>query len=251
MALTADSKNRLDRLLSTLALGSRSQVRDMIRAGRVTVNGETVRQADQHILAGDALCVDGAQLDARLTRHVMLNKPSGVLTAARDKKQPTVLDLLPPVYASCGCMPAGRLDKDTEGLLLLTTDGELTHRLLAPKRHVWKCYQATVDGPLSQSDVEAFANGLALSDFDALPAKLEILSSCDTEAVALVWVREGKFHQVKRMFLARKREVTALKRLSFGPLQLDDSLAPGEYRELTEEEIAALYGAVSGEETTV
>ena len=175
MPMCADAAMRLDRLLTTLAVGSRSQVKTMLRAGRVTVNGQVVRSADAHVQPGDRLTLDQQPLDARTTRHVLLNKPCGVLTAARDSKQPTVLDLLPPAYRACGCMPVGRLDKDTSGLLLLTTDGELAHRLLSPKRHVWKCYEATVDGPLNAQDTAAFAAGLELSDFTALPAELEIL----------------------------------------------------------------------------
>jgi len=181
--------------------------------------------------------VQGQPLDGRLTRHVMLHKPAGLLTAARDKKQPTVMDLLPEAYAAIGCMPVGRLDKDTTGLLFLTTDGELNHRLLSPGRHVDKTYRAETDGALTQEHVDAFAVGLHLSDFDAQPAKLEIIGP-DT---GLVTVHEGKFHQVKRMFSAVGREVTALHRLSFGSLRLDETLPEGEWRELTEDEIAALY----------
>ena len=190
MPMCADAAMRLDRLLTTLAVGSRSQVKTMLRAGRVTVNGQVVRSADAHVQPGDRLTLDQQPLDARTTRHVLLNKPCGVLTAARDSKQPTVLDLLPPAYRACGCMPVGRLDKDTSGLLLLTTDGELAHRLLSPKRHVWKCYEATVDGPLNAQDAAAFAAGLELSDFTALPAELEILRSSPQEAVAQVRVRQ-------------------------------------------------------------
>ena len=248
MQMSADSAMRLDRLLTTLALGSRSQVKLILRAGRIAVNGKTVCDADAHIQPGDILTLDHQPLDARVIRHVLLNKPCGILTAARDAKQPTVLDLLPPVYRACGCMPVGRLDKDTSGLLLLTTDGELAHRLLSPKRHVWKCYEATVDGPLSGADAAAFAAGLTLSDFTALPAELTILRSAQLESVARVQVREGKFHQVRRMFAARGRTVTALRRLSFGPLVLDDTLQPGAYRELTPQELGALISAVSKEE---
>ena len=145
-------------------------------------------------------------------------------------------------------MPVGRLDKDTEGLLLLSTDGELVHRLLSPKRHVQKCYRAEVDGPLGQDDINAFRQGLVLSDFTAQPAKLEILTSDTEQAVALVWVSEGKYHQVRRMFGARGRTVTALKRLSIGPLALDENLRPGAYRELEPWEAQLLLSAVSGEE---
>ena len=248
MPMCADAAMRLDRLLTTLAVGSRSQVKTMLRAGRVTVNGQVVRSADAHVQPGDRLTLDQQPLDARTTRHVLLNKPCGVLTAARDPKQPTVLDLLPPAYRACGCMPVGRLDKDTSGLLLLTTDGELAHRLLSPKRHGWKCYEATVDGPLNAQDAAAFAAGLELSDFTALPAELEILRSSPQEAVAQVRVREGTFPQVRRMFAARGRTVTALRRLSLGPLTLDASLQPGEYRELTVQELTELLATVSKED---
>lgn len=248
MPTNADTSLRLDRLLAMLALGSRSQVKDMIRSGRITVNGKTAKNADLHVQKGDNLSLDGQIIDARTVRHVMLYKPCGILTAARDKKQPTVLDLFPPCYQSLGCMPVGRLDKDTSGLLLLTTDGELAHRLLSPKRHVWKCYEATVDGPLDEKDVTAFSEGLELSDFTALPARLEIISSAADHAIAHAWVREGKFHQVRRMFAARERTVVTLKRISMGPLSLDSALAPGEYRELTPEELQALIEAVSGEQ---
>ena len=199
---------RLDRWLVTLGEGSRSQLQKLIRQGRVTVDGRVITDPGCACDPSAALTVNGQTLDGRLERHVMLCKPAGLLTAARDRKQPTIMDLLPPAYGAVGCMPVGRLDKDTTGLLLLTTDGELNHRLLAPGRHVDKVYRATVDGPLTARDAEAFAAGLHLSDFDALPAKLEILSSTPDAAEALVTVREGKFHQVKRMFQAVGREVT-------------------------------------------
>ena len=240
---------RLDRLMTMLAQGSRSQVRDLIRRGRISIDGAVARAPEQHVGVGCEIRLDGQILDARTVRHVMLHKPCGVLTAARDPKQPTVLDLLPPAFAACQCMPVGRLDKDTSGLLLLTTDGALSHLLLSPRRHVWKCYEAEVDGPLTDADAEAFAKGVVLSDFTALPARMEIVSSGQERAVALVWVREGKYHQVRRMFAARGRTVTKLKRTVFGPLRLDPALDPGEYRELTEEELRLLRAAVSEEGT--
>lgn len=246
--MNVDTPMRLDRLLSLLALGTRSQAREIVKGGRIAVNGQVERNVDRRLNKGDQIALDGQPLDARTVRHVMLYKPCGVLTAAMDKKQKTLLDLLPPVYKACGCMPVGRLDKDTEGLLLLSTDGEMAHRLLSPKRHVQKCYRAEVDGPLNDADIAAFRQGLTLSDFTAQPAKLEILSSCAEKAVALVWVGEGKYHQVRRMFAARGRTVTALKRLSIGPLALDENLHPGEYRELEPQELQMLLSAVSGEE---
>ncbi len=229
---------RLDRWLVTLGVGSRSEVQKLIRKGGVKVNDQPVRDPGRQVdETAASLTVSGAPLDGRLTRHVMLHKPAGLLTAARDRKQPTVMDLLPGVYGAIGCMPVGRLDKDTTGLLLLTTDGELNHRLLSPGRHVDKTYLARVDGPLDASHVEAFARGLHLSDFDAQPALLEIVAP-DTGRVT---VHEGKFHQIKRMFAAVGREVTQLHRETFGSLTLDPALPEGQWRELTEEEIASLY----------
>ena len=229
---------RLDRWLVTLGIGSRSEVQKLVKKGGVKVNDMPVKdpgmQVDEHTAR---LTVNGAPVDGRLTRHVMLHKPAGLLTAARDKKQPTVMDLLPEVYASIGCMPVGRLDKDTTGLLFLTTDGELNHRLLAPGRHVDKTYLAEVDGTLNESHIAAFAEGLHLSDFDAQPAKLEILAP----NLGRVTVHEGKFHQVKRMFSAVGCEVVKLHRETFGSLTLDPNLPEGEWRELTADELSALY----------
>ncbi len=229
---------RLDRYLVTLGVGSRSEVQKLIKKGGVTVNGQPLRDPSRQVDENTArLTVNGQPLDGRLTRHVMLNKPAGLLTAARDKKQPTVMDLLPEVYAAIGCMPVGRLDKDTTGLLLLTTDGELNHRLLSPGRHVDKTYLAQVDAPLDESHIAAFAEGLHLSDFDAQPALLTI----PAPQTGRVTVHEGKFHQIKRMFSAVGREVTALHRETFGSLTLDPELPEGQWRELTGEEIRALY----------
>lgn len=236
---------RLDRWLATLAYGSRSEVGKLIRAGKVTVDGKTITDPGKNVPETAALTLNGQAVDGRLTRHVLLHKPAGLLTAARDKKQPTVMDLLPPVYAAIGCMPVGRLDKDTTGLLLLTTDGELNHRLLAPGRHVDKTYLATVDGPLDESHVAAFAAGLDLGDFVADPAQLVILTSTKEEATATVTVHEGKFHQIKRMFEKCGRTVTALHRHSFGPLSLPEDLPCGSWREVTQDELAALYAAAN------
>lgn len=230
---------RLDKLLSNLGVASRAGCRELLKAGRVQVDGQTVRNGAMQISEKAAVLLDGTALDTRLARHLMLFKPAGVLTAAEDGRQQTVMDLLPGVFRSCGCMPVGRLDKDTTGLLVLTTDGELAHRLIAPGRHVDKVYEAVVDGVLDEGDAAAFAAGIPLKDFTALPAKLEVLA----ENRARVTVQEGKYHQVKRMFGARGKPVLALHRASFGPLQLDETLCPGQFRELTGEETAALYAA--------
>ncbi|MBP3428338.1 MAG: rRNA pseudouridine synthase [Clostridia bacterium] len=245
MAETKAVRMRLDKLLALFGEGTRSGIRDIVRAGRVTVNGSIARDAGMQVLAGaDSVCLDGRALDYKPVRHVMLHKPQGVLTAARDKKQPTVMDLLPPMYAAMGCMPAGRLDKDTEGLLVITSDGQLAHRIISPKKEVGKVYLAHVDGPLGDADIAAFAAGLHIDDadgeFDAAPAALEILSSSKEKSEARVRVTEGKYHQVKRMFASRGVQVIYLKRLQIGALALDERLAPGQWRELEDDEVALL-----------
>ena len=237
-------KMRLDRWLATVSAGSRSEVKQWIRGGQAAVNGRVILDpALSFETEKDSLALNGRTLDGRVTRHVMLYKPAGILTAARDAKQPTVMDLLPPVYRSIGCMPVGRLDKDTTGLLLLTCDGELNHRLLSPGRHVEKRYRAVTDGTLTQADAEAFAAGMDLGDFTAQPAKLTILGPSLAEVV----IAEGKFHQVKRMFEAVGREVLELHRSAFGPLELDPALAEGQWRELTADEEKALREAAGME----
>lgn len=235
---------RLDRMLVTLGKGSRSEMQKAIRGGRVRVNGDVQRDPSAQVGEDAEILLNGEKLDTRLTRHVMLHKPAGLLTAARDKKQPTVMELLPPEYAAIGCMPVGRLDKDTTGLLLLTTDGELNHRLLAPARHVDKTYLATLDKPVGDKEVAVFASGLSLSDFEAAPADLTPLPGNQ----ARVTIHEGKFHQVKRMFAAVEREVLTLHRETFGSLALDEALPCGQWRELTEAEASALYRDAQMEE---
>ena len=234
---------RLDKLLTNLGVASRTGCRAILRAGRVRVNGQVRRDGAEAVPPGAEVTVDGEALDLRLCRHVMLYKPAGVLTAAEDGRTETVMDLLPRAYRALGCMPVGRLDKDTTGLLLLTTDGELAHRLLSPARHVDKVYEAEVEAALTEEDAAAFAAGIPLKDFTALPARLEILAPTR----ARVTVREGKYHQIKRMFGARGKPVAALRRVRFGPLCLDEALRPGAFRELTEEEAAALYKAAGME----
>ncbi len=234
---------RLDKLLSGLGLGSRAQVKQLVRSGRVSVNGIPALSADDKISDQAQVAIDGQPLDTRTQRHLMMNKPSGLLTAARDAKQPTVMGLLPAVYQSLDCMPVGRLDKDTEGLLLFTTDGQAAHRLLAPQQQVDKRYLARVTGRLDQDTARRFEEGIELSDFQALPAKLNILEAGEQVSLAEAVVCEGKFHQVKRMFSACGHEVLYLKRMQFGPLLLDEALAPGEYRELTASEWQQLLEA--------
>ena len=237
-------KMRVDRWLTTLGVCSRSEGKNLIRKGAVRVQGRTVRDPGETAeTETDALEVSGRAVDGRILRHVMMNKPAGLLTAARDPKQPTVIDLLPPVYLSIGCMPVGRLDKDTTGLLLLTCDGELNHRLLSPARHVDKVYEARVTGRLGEREVQLFSEGMDLHDFTSLPARMEILEAREETSLARVTVAEGKFHQIKRMFAAAGHEVLTLQRLRFGPLPLPPDLPEGSWRELTEEEEKALRAA--------
>ena len=230
---------RLDKLLAGTGKWSRREVKALVRQGLVRVDGRLAASAEDKLdPAAAIITVAGETISLCRFTYVMLHKPAGVLTATEDRKQPTVLDLLPPELRRIGLAPVGRLDKDTEGLLLLTNDGELAHRLLSPKDHVDKRYLARVDGELSAADAEAFARGMTLGDgLECLPAGLEVLP----DRVCIVTLREGKFHQVKRMLAARGAPVLYLKRLSMGPLTLDDSLAAGAYRLLRAEEISALY----------
>ena len=232
---------RLDKLRAGTGKWSRREVKALVRQGLVRVDGRLAASAEDKLdPAATVVTVAGETVALHRFTYVLLHKPAGVLTATEDRKQPTVLDLLPPELRRIGLAPVGRLDKDTEGLLLLTNDGELAHRLLSPKYHVEKRYFARVDGELSAADAEAFARGMTLGDgLECLPAGLEVLP----DRVCIVTLREGKFHQVKRMLAARGAPVLYLKRLSMGPLTLDDSLAAGAYRLLRAEEILALYRA--------
>lgn len=234
---------RLDKIISATGKKSRREVREMVRQGRVLVDGKPAPAADMKVDPQTAvILLDGEPLGYEKFTYVMLHKPAGVLTATEDRRQETVLDLLPPELRRRALSPVGRLDKDTEGLLLLTNDGQLTHRLLSPKSHVDKVYYARVDGALEPGDIAAFAAGMTLGDgLECLPAGLEILSPTE----ALVTLREGKFHQVKRMLAARGKPVLYLKRLSMGRLRLDPALAPGAWRMLTEEERSALNLSLS------
>ena len=234
---------RLDKIISATGKKSRREVREMVRQGRVLVDGKPAPAADMKVDPQTAvILLDGEPLGYEKFTYVMLHKPAGVLTATEDRRQETVLDLLPPELRRRALSPVGRLDKDTEGLLLLTNDGQLAHRLLSPKSHVDKVYYARVDGALEPGDIAAFAAGMTLGDgLECLPAGLEILSPTE----ALVTLREGKFHQVKRMLAARGKPVLYLKRLSMGRLRLDPALAPGAWRMLTVEERSALNLSLS------
>ena len=229
---------RLDKILADTGRWSRKEARELIRAGRVRADG-TVVSGPETRLDPDAadLTVDGAALKTSRFHYFMLHKPAGVLSATEDRRQSTVLDLLGPAERRMDLFPVGRLDKDTTGLLLLTDDGPLAHKLLSPKYHVPKVYLAEIDGRVGEADIAAFAGGMTLEDGTVCrDAALEDLG----EGLARVTLREGKYHQVKRMLAARGKPVTALHREKFGPLTLDPALSPGSYRALTGEEQRAL-----------
>lgn len=229
---------RLDKLLAGTGRWSRREVKDMIRLGRVSVDGRAAARAEEKCAPEAVITVDGERVACGGLVYLMLHKPAGYISATDDPKQTTVLELLPEHLRRIGLFPAGRLDKDTEGLLLLTNDGALAHELLSPKKHVDKTYFVRVDGHLDREDTAAFAAGMTLADgYTCLSAGLELLE-CPDEA--LVTLREGKYHQIKRMLAARGKPVVYLKRLTMGPLTLDESLAPGQWRELTAQERTAL-----------
>ena len=238
---------RLDRAL-TLAGCTRSEARAMIAKGRVRVGEAVARSAGMDVRPEDVF-LDGAPLDAEPEVYLMLNKPAGVVTATEDKRLPTVVSLLPERYQRRRIGPVGRLDRDVTGLVLLTTDGQLAHRLISPRWKAEKRYRAVCEGTLTEADVRAFADGVALSDFTARPAGMVILAAGET-STADVTLTEGKFHQVKRMFAAIGHPLISLQRLQIGCVALDESLAPGEFRKLTDAEIEGLRrmtGLIEGE----
>lgn len=233
-------KMRLDKYLAKCGQGTRTEVKKLIRAGLVTVDGAACRDPGFTLDAETAQVFVGQQLlRYREYHYLMLNKPAGVISATSDRRHSTVLDLLPQEYQHLDLFPVGRLDKDTEGLLLLSDDGILAHRLLAPKRHVPKRYRAKVQGWVDEGDVQRFAAGLDLGDFTTLPAQLDILTAGE-ESLVEVTIYEGKYHQVKRMFQAVGKEVLHLQRIAMGDLVLDPNLRPGQVRELTPAELDLL-----------
>lgn len=233
--------DRLDKLLASTGRWSRREVKALIKEGRVLVDGVPARGGEAKADPDSALIeVDGEALDLRPYTYVMLHKPAGVLSATEDARQETVLDLLPPELRRRGLFPVGRLDRDTEGLLLLTNDGDLAHRLLSPKSHVEKVYFARLDRPLGEADREAFAQGVTLADgLRCMPAGLELLGD---GSEVMVTLHEGKFHQIKRMIASRGAAVCYLKRVAMGALCLDDSLEKGKYRFLSAEEVTKIGG---------
>ena len=231
---------RLDKYLADMGIGTRTEVKKMVRQGRIIVDGTVVKSPDVKIdLDKNQVTCDGKPVSYEEFEYYMLNKPAGVVSATTDARDKTVLDLIDTKKRK-DLFPVGRLDKDTEGLLLITNDGELAHRLLAPKKHVDKVYYAKVEGVVTEEDIKAFAEGVSIGGGEmAKPAELVILVSDEISEIELT-IQEGKFHQVKRMFEAVGKKVVYLKRLSMGSLVLDESLALGEYRKLTKEELESV-----------
>ena len=250
---------RLDKYLCDMGIGSRSEIKKYIKAGRIRVGDAPAKDAGMQLNGREPVFFDGERIEYEEKTYLMLHKPEGVITATEDGRQRTVMDLIysgegymvtdeqgkelipsePPLFRK-DLFPVGRLDIDTEGLLLITNDGDLSHRLLSPKHHVEKTYLAHVDGLIDDTTVRAFEDGIDLGDFVSLPAGLSVLSASKDGSEALVTITEGKFHQVKRMFSACGVEVTYLKRLSMGTLKLDEGLEVGCFRRLSAEEIGSL-----------
>lgn len=232
---------RLDKFLVEVGLGSRTEVKTLLKKKQVTVNGKVESSPKIQIdEAADEVAYQGQVLVYEAFVYYLLNKPAGVISATEDKRHKTVLDLLDDTARHKAVFPVGRLDLDTTGLLLLTNNGQLAHALLSPKKHVDKTYEATVAGVMDATDVAAFGEGIALSDHQCLPAVLELLDMAEQTSRVRITLREGKFHQVKRMVASRGKEVTSLKRLTMGPLSLPADLPEGSWRRLTAAEVASL-----------
>lgn len=231
-------KMRVDKLLSNVGVASRAELKKYCKQGLISVNGKVINNPGVQVdVENDEIIFDGEKVTYKEFIYLMLNKPDGYISATFDKRDPIVLDLIDKEDLVFEPFPVGRLDKDTEGLLVLTNDGQLAHRVLSPKKHVPKTYYAKIEGVVTEEDIKAFAKGVTLDDgYETMPAELVILKSDEISEIELT-IHEGKFHQVKRMFESVDKKVIYLKRLSMGKLQLDENLALGEYRELTDEEI--------------
>ncbi|MBA9086349.1 16S rRNA pseudouridine516 synthase [Fontibacillus solani] len=242
-----DKKKRIDKILGNMGYGSRTEIKKIVKQGRVTLNGSVVKDSGTQCLPlSDVIEVDGDPVLYREFIYLMMHKPPGVISATEDFREKTVIDLIPDEYLIFAPFPVGRLDKDTEGLLLLTNDGQLAHDLLSPRKHVPKTYVANCIGHIGDDVVEKFKEGVELDDgYVTLPAALQVLEIIDTaegekmSRISLT-ISEGKFHQVKRMFESVGSKVTYLKRVSMGSLELDESLPMGSVRELTESELQAM-----------
>jgi 16S rRNA pseudouridine516 synthase len=233
---------RLDKFLTDLGLTTRRQAARFLKSAAVTVNGRPALSPSEKVdPETDTIEVSGAKVAYKDKHYFMMNKPAGVVSATEDRRERTVLDLLDEQARRLRLFPAGRLDKDSEGLLLLTNDGDWAHRVISPSKDVVKTYYVEVEGLLTEEDAQAFRDGITLRDgLVCRPAVLKILTAGERSA-ALVYIREGKYHQVRRMVAARGKHVLYLKRIAIGALKLDERLQPGRWRELTEEEVKSVF----------
>lgn len=229
---------RLDKILASQGTLSRRDVKEMMKKGRVSVNGNVVKDGSFKVdINKDEVCIDGEKILLKKHIYIMMNKPQGVVSASEGEKEETVVDLVPDELYRKGLFPAGRLDKDTTGFVLITDDGDFSHKILSPKNHIFKTYLARLDHKLSDTDIKMLETGITLGDGTILKeAKVEIVEQSDTPLVKIM-ICEGKYHQVKRMFAAAGNKVVALHRSKMGGLELDSALNPGECREITPEEL--------------
>lgn len=233
-------KLRLDKMLSNMGIGTRREVKQLIKLSRVSINGVAAKSSSDYVNTDrDEVKVDGERVEFRENIYLMLNKPGGYVSATEDSRDATVIDLVPEEFSHYNLFPVGRLDKDTEGLLLLTNDGKLAYNLLSPKKHVDKTYYVVLSESLKEGYFSEFERGVELEDgYITMPAKLEAISGEGNKCY--LTIREGKFHQVKRMFESLGNSVTYLKRISMGSLTLDEELEMGHVRELTDKELENL-----------
>ncbi|MBU3091261.1 rRNA pseudouridine synthase [Clostridium sp. CF011] len=233
---------RIDKILSNLGHGTRKEVKVLLKKGKIEVDGVIVSDNTMKIDPDKAVIkVAGEEITYRKYIYIVMNKPAGVVSATVDKYDETVIDLIDQEYHAFNPFPIGRLDKDTVGLLLITNDGELNHKLIAPKNHVDKAYYAEINKFVDQKDIDTFKKGVVLDDgYKCMPAILKVLNADENGSEVMITIQEGKFHQVKRMFESVDKNVAFLRRISFGPLKLDENLSEGQYRELSEEELDLL-----------
>lgn len=240
-----EKKERVDKVLANLGYGSRKDIKKMCKNGEVTIEGEIIKDSSfKFDPKNNVIKVNGEEVRYREFIYLMMNKPQDVISATHDNLHETVIDIIDDEFKTFEPFPIGRLDKDTEGLLLISNDGKLAHKLLSPKKNIGKTYYADIDGRVTDEDIKSFEEGVYIDDFyKTLPAKLEILESGEQSKIELT-IMEGKFHQVKRMFHAVDKEVIYLKRISMGTIKLDEELELGEYRELNEDELEELFNSV-------
>lgn len=228
---------RIDKVLASQGICSRKEAHSLLRKGKVTLDGAVVTAADTKVDPQiQRICVNGEDINYRKYIYIMMNKPAGIVSASRDNRDKTVVDIVPEKFRRKDLFPAGRLDRDTEGLLIITDDGDYAHQMLSPKKGVNKYYEAVVDMPIGEEEVRAFREGIVLADgLQCLPAEISVIKD-GVNPTVLIRIQEGKFHQVKRMMLAVGRRVLKLKRIRIGGLDLDPALASGECREISEQE---------------